>query len=330
MEYRRLGSSGLTVSQFALGCWPFEGGRLWGHQERGDSIRTVHAALAAGITLFDTAESYVGEHSSEEVLGEALDGRRGEALIATKVSAAHLASADLVAACDGSLKRLRTDRIDLFQVHWPNPQVPVADTVGALARLQEAGKVRAVGVCNFGPLDLAEFAAHLRPASDQLPYSLLWRPIEREVQPALVRCGIGAICYSPLAQGLLAGRYRAADEVPEGVARSRLFRGTRPQAVHGEAGCEDELFAALDRVRRIAAGLGQPMATVSLAWVRRQPAVAALLVGARTPEEVALNRPAFEWELPADAAGALAAATEAVQAHLGASPDMWQSPGRMR
>ena len=160
------------------------------------------------------------------------------------------------------------DYVDLYQIHWPNHDVPLADTVGALERLKEQGKIRAIGVSNFAVRDLADVTALTHIETDQLPYSLLWRVIEREIQPVLVEAGIGIICYSSLAQGLLTGRYRDADEVPEGLTQSRWYSSERPRGGHGEPGVETEVFTALDRLRALAAETGLSMATLSLAWVK--------------------------------------------------------------
>jgi aryl-alcohol dehydrogenase-like predicted oxidoreductase len=329
VEYRRLGKSNLNVSVIALGCWPFAGGAYWGDQPEKDSIDTVHAALAAGINFFDTAEGYENGQS-ERVLGKALIGRRSEAIIATKVSGKNLRPADVAVACERSLRNLQMDHVDLYQIHWPNHEVPLADTVGALSRLKEAGKVGAIGVSNFAVRDLTDMLALGECVSDQLPFSLLWRVIEREIQPLCVRKEVGIICYSPLAQGLLTGRYRSAEEVPDGLAQSRWYSGTRPQAQHGEAGAEAEVFAALRDLAGIAAELGIPMATMALAWAKAQPGVTSFLVGARNPEELKWNLPVVDVALGADILGRLAAATEPVKAKLGSNPDMWLVPGRMR
>jgi len=329
MRYNRLGSTDITVSEMALGCWPFIGGHLWGEQRDEDSIAAVHTSLDAGVNFFDTAEGY-GEGYSEQVLGRALAGRREEAVIATKVAPSHLAAADVPAACEESLRNLRTDYIDLYLIHWPNHDIPLAETLGALERLKEQGKLRAIGVCNFGVEDLADVLESGHTEVDQLPYNLLWRPIEHAVLPKAREHGIGLMAYSPLAQGLLAGRYATANEVPDGVARSRHFAATRPQAVHGEPGCETEVFAAIGKVRRIAEDLGQPVADVSLAWVRQQEGVTSVLVGARNAREVELDLPAFELSLDEDVISELSAATEEVKGRLGADPDMWRSENRMR
>lgn len=329
MIYRKPGNTEIDVSVMALGCWPFAGGKVWGEQSDDDSIATVHAALDAGINFFDTAEGYEAGHS-ERVLGRGLLGRRDEAVIATKVSPSHLAEADVIAACEQSLRNLQTDVIDLYQIHWPNWAVPLEETVGALETLQRQGKIRAIGVSNFGVQDLSAILELTDVATDQMPFSLLWRVIEGEVQPLCMDRGVGIICYSPLAQGLLTGRYASADEVPEGLARTRLYADSRPQSQHGEAGCEAEVFAALAEIRRIADGLGQPMAAVALAWVRQQVGVTSFLVGARKPEELAWNLPSLELELSAEVLAELNRVTQPVKRALGSNPDPWMSPSRMR
>ena len=329
MEYRKLGRTDIDVSVMALGCWPFAGGVVWGDQDDNVSIATVHAALDAGINFFDTAEGYENGHS-ERVLGRGLVGRRQEAVIATKVSADHLAPSDLIEACERSLRNLQTDYVDLYQIHWPNWNVPLADTVGALEQLKERGKVRAIGVSNFGIRDLSDLIALTRCETNQLPFSLLWRVIEQRIQPLCLEQGIGIICYSPLAQGLLTGRYASADEVPDGLARTRLYADTRPLAKHGEPGCEVEAFAAVSAIRAIADEIDQPMAEVALAWVRQQPGVTSLLVGARSPDELTRNLPSLQLTLMDDIITRLSAATDEVKAKLGDNPDPWISPSRYR
>lgn len=329
MQYRKLGNTDIDVSVMALGCWPFAGGKVWGHQSDDDSIATVHASLDAGINFFDTAEGYEAG-TSERVLGRGLVGRRDEAVIATKVSPSHLAGADVIAACERSLRNLQTDVIDLYQIHWPNWTVPLEETVGALETLQRQGKIRAIGVSNFGAQDLSAILELTEVVTDQMPFSLLWRVIEGDVLPLCVERNVGIICYSPLAQGLLTGRYTSADDVPDGLARTRLYAASRPQSQHGEAGCEAQVFAALAEIRRIADGLGQPMAAVALAWARRQAGVTSFLVGARKPEELAWNLPSLELELSAEVVAALNRVTEPVKRALGSNPDPWMAPSRMR
>ena len=329
MDYRRLGDTDIEVSAFALGCWPFAGGDVWGEQDDGNSIAAVHAALDAGINFFDTAADY-GAGKSEQVLGEGLLGRRQRAVIATKIGPAHLVPSAVEVACDRSLKSLGTDYIDLYQIHWPNHDVPIEDTWDALCRLVEKGKVRALGVSNFAFQDLTDVLALGGCQSDQLPYNLAWRAIEFEIQPLCVGSGTGIICYSPLAQGVLTGRYNNADEVPEGLARSRHYSKDRPQSIHDEDGCEEELFEAVGKIRYVADQMNQPMASVALAWVRSRPAVLSLLIGARNPKEVGWNIPAAELKLPPDAAAELSTLTERLKEIIGSNPDMWNSANRMR
>jgi myo-inositol catabolism protein IolS len=329
MEYRKLGKTDIDVSVFALGCWPFAGGKVWGDQDDDVSIATVHAALDVGINFFDTAEGYEKGHS-ERVLGRGLEGRRDEAVIATKVSAGHLKPVDIVKACEQSLENLRTDYIDLYQIHWPNWEVPIEVSLKALEDLKASGKVRAIGVSNFGIQDLGDLLGHGHCETNQLNYGLLWRAVEHEILPLCKSNDVGLICYSPLAQGLLTGRYASADEVPDGLARTRWYHKDRAMAKHGEDGCEEEVFEALATIREICDGLGQQMATVSLTWVRQQLGVTSVLVGSRSPEELSWNTPAFDLKLEEDVIGELSAATEVVKGKIGLNPDPWMVPSRMR
>ena len=325
MDYRRLGTTDIEVSSIALGCWPFGAPDTWGPQDDEASIATVRAALDAGINFFDTAEGY-GKGKSEEVLGRGLKGRRQEAVIATKVGSGD--PDQVQEACERSLRYLDTDVIDLYQIHWPRRNVPVADTMGALEGLVEQGKVRAIGVCNFGVGDMGDLPVSTPVVTNQLPYGLLWRPIEHEIQPMCVDRGFGILCYSPLSQGLLTGRYASADEVFEGLRRTRLYAGSRPEANHGEPGCEAEVFAAVERVREIAAQVGASMTAVSLAWARQQPGVTSLLVGARSPEELEEDLPGAELDLAETVLKELAEATYEVKRKLGRNPDMWMAESR--
>jgi len=330
LRYKSLGNSGIKVSEFALGCWAFAGGSVWGPQDDGISISTVHSALDNGVTFFDTAEGYNDDFHSEEILGRALAGRRSEAVIATKISPSHLAPDLVEETCNASLIRLRTDCIDLYQIHWPNHAVLIQDTMEALLKLSDTGKIRSVGVCNFGAGDLTDVLESADIVSDQLPYNLLWRPIEIEILPKCLERNVGLICYSPLAQGLLTGRYAIPDEVPDGLSRSRLFSQERPLANHGETGCESETFDAIAKVVEVANKLGEHPAKVSLSWVRSRPGITSLLVGARSPDELQSNIPAFEYELPEFVADELTNATENVRLKLGSNADMWKGDNRMR
>ncbi len=329
MDYRLLGGTKIEVSVVALGCWSFAGDAYWGPQEDRDSIATVRAALDEGVNFFDTAESY-GAGRSEIVLGQALKGRREDAVIATKVSHGQGAPAEIEAACTRSLQNLDTDFIDLYQVHWPFRDTPVELTLDVMEKLRRQGKIRTYGVCNFGARDLAELAPFGDCATDQLPYSLLARAIEYEIQPRCVEQNIGIICYTPLAQGLLTGRYATANEVPAPRAISRHFDGRRNGARHGEDGCEAEVFEALSKIDAIARDLEEPMAAVALAWVRQQAGVTALLTGARNPDELRENIRGASLRLDVGNVQALGTATLGVKEKLGANADLWSSSAQSR
>jgi aryl-alcohol dehydrogenase-like predicted oxidoreductase len=329
MKYQKLGKTDITVSTMTLGCWAFAGGPLWGPQDDADSIATVHAALDAGITFFDTAEGY-GRGHTETVLGQALAGRRDKVVIATKVGRGNLTSEGVQQACDNSLRRLQTDYIDLYQIHWRDHAIPLAETMEALEKLREQGKVRAIGVCNFGMQDMAELATAGRSETNQIPYSMLWRAIEFEIRQKCIEQGMGILPYSVLTQALLTGKYATPDDVPEGRARSRHFSKNRPQSRHSEDGCETETFAAIDRVRQISQRIGHPMANVSMAWLLQQPGITSIIVGARNPGQIKRNVEAVDLKLSPEIITELNEATDEVKQKLGPNPDMWQSQSRFR
>ena len=322
MQRRQLGNSSLMVSPIAVGFWGIIGGDYWGEQNETDTINTAHAALDAGINFFDTAEGY-GDGYSEEMLGRALKGRRDEAIIASKVGQRNLAPAALRAACEGSLRRLDTDHIDLYQVHWPRRDIPFDDTMSALFDLQREGKIDVIGVSNFGQLDMPDMLQCGRYEANQLPYSMLWRAIEFDIQPICVERNISILPYSPLNQALLTGRYRHADEMPYSRTRTRHFRGDRRDSRHGTAGFEAETFAAVDAIREICADIGQEMVHVALAWLLHKPAVTSVLAGARSVQQVESNLIAGSLSLSDETMRRLDEATADLKAKLGPDPDMW-------
>lgn len=329
MRYVKLGQTDITVSVVAMGCWALVSDLNWGRQEEADSVATIYAALDAGVNVFDTAEAY-GDGDSEAVLGQALAGIRHEVVIATKVSPNHLAGDEVVRACERSLGRLRTDYIDLYQIHWASRTVPLVETWGALEKLVDQGKVRALGVSNFGVQDLDDLLGVGRCETDQLPYSLVWRAIEYEIRQKCIDHEIGILGYSPLAQGLLTGKFSSPDEVPEGRARSRHFSSQRPLTRHGEPGCEAELFEAIEEVRRISQALHEPMERVAIAWLLHQPGVTAAIVGARRPEQIQKNVTAVDLELSPEVIEELNDVTDELKQELGPNPDVWQSDSRFR
>jgi aryl-alcohol dehydrogenase-like predicted oxidoreductase len=332
MEYATLGKSDLEVSAVTMGLWNVAGGVTWGETDPGEAIEAIDAAVGAGITTFDTAEAY-GDGTSERILGEAIESHDRETLqIATKAWPDNHRAEDLKSACRASLDRLGTDYLDLYYLHYPNEDVPFAETFGALADLREAGLIREVAVSNFGVEQLAEAreASPVPIVANQVPYSLLWRAIEFEVLEACLESDTSIVAYSPLAQGLLTGAYHEPDEVPDGVARTRHFGRDRPHARHGEAGAEDRTFETIDRIRDVCADAGRPMAEVALAWVLDRAVVASAVAGSTTPEHVRANAAAAGVDLDPAVTERLEAATGALKTALGPNPDPWQSDSRYR
>ncbi len=329
VNHKKIGKSELPVSEIVMGCWALGGGVTWGDQDELVSLKTIRKALDLGITTFDTAEIY-NAGQSEIVLGKGLKGVREKAIIASKVWLDNMAKNKVVAACEGSLRRLQTDYIDLYQIHWANFDVPLEDTVGSLLELQEAGKIREIGVCNFGPQDLKSILQLCDITSNQAAYSLLFRGIEYEILPACVDRGIGVLAYSPLAQGLLTGMFHRPEDVDNERARTRFYSPKRPHTEHTESGCEEEAFAAIAEIRSIAKELNQPMSRIALSWVRQQVGVIGVLAGARTPEELEEDVQAVDLFLPPDIIGRLAAITGRVKRILGPSADLWSSNKRIR
>ncbi len=291
MEKRRIGS--LEVSVAGLGCNNF-GWRI-GYEP---AKAVVDAALAAGVNFFDTADSY-GSGESEEFLGRALRGRRNDVIIATKFGwkiddQRGGAKPDYVRrAAEASLSRLGTDWIDLYQLHRPDPETPVADTLGALDELVRAGKVREIGCSNFSAEQIREAEAAVRKSaarfvSVQNQYSLLHREPEAGVIPECVRRGLAFLPYFPLANGLLTGKYRPGAPVPSG---SRAADGFGPK-IFTERNLE--IAAAL---ADYAKQRGHTLLELAMSWLATRPPVASVIAGAKTPEQVQANAAAVAWRI---------------------------------
>jgi aryl-alcohol dehydrogenase-like predicted oxidoreductase len=306
LETRRIGS--LEVSLAGLGCNNF-GWRI----DVAASAAAVNAALDAGINFFDTADMY-GAGASEEFLGRALGSRRNGVLIATKFGMKldverRGASPDYVRrAVEDSLRRLGTDRIDLYQLHQPDPEVPIADTLGALDGLVRSGKVREIGCSNFSREQLGEADAAVREGaarfvSVQNQYSMVHREPEADVIPECVRSGIAFLPYFPLANGLLTGKYRRGQPHPEG---SRARDGFGPKVF------TDENLALVESLTEFASARGHSMLELAVSWLAAQPAVASVIAGAKSPEQVKANASAAGWRMTAeDLAGVEAILTPA-------------------
>lgn len=298
MELVRLGDSGLTASRVGLGCNNF-GGRV-----DFDATRAVvDAALDAGITFLDTAEVYGNGGDSERFLGGLLEGRRDRVVLATKFAWAggsgQGSAPEVRRALDGSLGRLRTDYVDLYYLHRPDPTTPIAETLGALDELVRAGKVRAIGCSNFSAEQLAEadrVAGELgtvRFTVLQNHYNLLHRDDDADVLPLCRELGVSYIPYFPLASGLLTGKYRRGEPAPE---------GTR---LHGRE-IEDERFERIDALSAFAAARDHSLHELAISALASTPGVGSVIAGATKPEQVCANAKAATWRLTADELDALA------------------------
>lgn len=313
LEHRSLGRSGLQVSSLSLGAMTFgdSQGFMKGVTATDDEARRIlDASLDAGIDLVDTADVY-GDGRSEELLGEWLLGRRQKVVLATKCrfplgprgsagpNDRGLSRRHVIQACDDSLRRLRTDWIDLYQTHLEDPAVPIEETLRALDDLVRAGKVRYAGCSNYSAYRLVEslWAADRRSTvayeSVQLEWSLAVRGAEREVVPACRAFGLGILVWSPLARGFLSGKYRRGEPPPKG---SRLE--TRKEAMRSLD--QDRTWRILDAVRSVADARGTTPAAVALAWLLARSEVSSVIVGARTVDQLRENIAAAELVLGQD------------------------------
>jgi aryl-alcohol dehydrogenase-like predicted oxidoreductase len=311
MRYRPMGRSGLVVSVVGLGC-----NNLGKRVYRDGAAALLDAAQEVGLTLLDTADIYgrpVEAGASETILGEVLEGRRDEFVVATKfgMDMGGLNGADFGArgsrryirrAVEGSLRRLRTDYIDLYQYHRPDGITPVEETLAALQELVTEGKVRYLGSSNFAGWQVTDAVwtartGHLTPfVSEESEYSLLHREIEADLVPALEHHGIGLLPFFPLAGGILTGKVRRGGQAPE---------GSRLREERWAAGLTDEVFTVLEELEEFAAERGISVLDVAIGWLAAQPTVSSVIAGATKPEQVRTNAAAAEWEPTADDLAAL-------------------------
>ncbi len=300
MEKRKLGQSSLEVSAVGLGCNNF-GGRT----DLASTRAVVHKALDLGVTLFDTADIYGDKGKSEEFLGEVLGSRRKDIVLATKFGMPMTGSAKprdasrayAMKAVEASLKRLRTDWIDLYQVHRPDPKTPIEETLHALHDLVKQGKVRAIGCSNYsaseldGAQDAAAREAVTAFVTCQDEYSLLARDIERARVPAMERLGVSLLPYFPLASGLLTGKYRRNAEAPRGA---RLATGSH----HSSEFVNARNWDLVEKLDAVATRTGHTMLELAFGWLLAKPTIGSVIAGATRPEQIeqnvaaAANRPA--------------------------------------
>jgi aryl-alcohol dehydrogenase-like predicted oxidoreductase len=302
MEHRKLGATGISVSPLCLGAMMFG---AWGNTDHDESIAIIHAALDAGINFIDTADVY-SRGESEKIVGKALkDGRRDSVVLATK---AHGRMHDtdpnqfgnsrrwLVKEVEASLKRLKTDWIDLYQIHRPEPDTDIDQTLGALSDLVAAGKVRAIGSSTFPAWQIvqaqwvAEKRGRERFMCEQPPYSMLIRAVERDVLPACEEYGMGVIGWSPLAGGWLSGRYTKGGESPGESRRAQMIPSRYDMSIPGN----QAKLAAAEKLAEVAEQAGMPLIEMSIRFVTSHRAVTAAIIGPRTMEQLQSQLPALE------------------------------------
>lgn len=314
MDYRTLGTSGIEVSPVIFGAWAI-GEWMWGPQDHNDAIAAIRTALDAGINAIDTAAVY-GFGRSEELIAEALQGRRREDVVLltkfglrwdhgekgtvrffeTKDMAGRVLSIykyaspeSVIEECEQSLRRLKTEYIDVYQIHWPDEATPIEETFGAVARLIEQGKVRAAGVSNCTPEQIARANAVTPLATSQPPFSMLLRDAEKDVIPFCRENHVGVIVYSPLQRGLLTGKIKPGHVFAEGDHRAGnvFFKPENIQAVN----------SFLENIRPLAEAHNATLAQLVIAWTIRQPGVTAALVGARNAKQAVENAAAMRLTL---------------------------------
>jgi len=228
------------------------------------------------------------------------------------------------------LKRLNTDYIDIYYLHWPDWNIPFSETIKTMEKLKKDGKIRMVGVSNFGKRDLREILKYCDVKINQLAYNLLFRAIEYEILPECIEKGVGLACYSPLAEALLTGKFATPDEVPIERARTRLFSKNRPQSRHNENGVEPETFVAIREIQKVAEALSVSISELSLSWLLHRKGISVVVVGSRKPYQIIQNAGASELKLSNDIMKKLDHVTENLKEKLGSNPDMWQTVPRIR
>jgi len=314
MQMRQLGQSDVKVSPVIFGAWAI-GGWMWGGSEEKESIAAIRASVEAGANTIDTAAVY-GMGYSEELVGRAIKGIRDKVIIATKcgmrwdtpegtdpwqqkdnqgrdITIRKNSRLDsIIHECELSLKRLGVETIDLYQIHWPDTSTPVEESMKAMTQLKEQGKIRAIGVSNYDAKWLADAMKVAPLASDQPPYSLIQRKIEKEVLPFCRQHNIGVIVYSPLERGLLAGAVSPDRKFPPGDHRA----GHKYFTVENRK----RVLTALEKIKPIAQRHGASLAQLAINWTVHEPGITAALVGARNAEQATHNAQALQFKLSDD------------------------------
>ncbi|MBC8528629.1 aldo/keto reductase [Christensenellaceae bacterium NSJ-44] len=300
MRFKELGKSGIKVSAIAVGSWALGGGPAWGDNDEKQSIAALHSAFDHGINLVDTAPTY-GLGLSETIVGKALQGRRDKVVLATKcglgldkpggtqrVNRGEYES--IMSQVEESLTRLNTDYIDLYQIHWPDYLTPVDETMAALVKLKEQGKIRAIGVSNFDEALLAAAMDCGQIDCQQPQYSLL-HTVNEPIMEFGAQRGVGVLSYGSLGSGVLSGKYKEKPVFPQGDARNAMY------APFFQEPMWTKITQLLDVLRQIAQAHEVPVGQVAINWSLKHPYMTAALVGVRTPEQAAQNAAAGDWEL---------------------------------
>ena len=287
MQYRELGGSGIKISIVALGCWAMGGSHGWRYQEDKDSIDTIHRALDIGINFIDTAPVY-GYGRADEIVGKALRNRREKVILATKVGISwgkdgeyrNATRERVFEEIEESLRRLQTDYIDLYQVHWPDPKTPIEETATALSELLKKGKIRAAGISNYAVEEMKEFMKYCPLASLQPFYNMFGREIDKKILPFCQENDIGIIAYSPLYNGILTGKFFRGAEIPDDLRRNNLeLKGKR----------FDINLKAIKKLDEIARKYNHSLAQLAISWVISQPGITSAICGARRTSQIEEN-----------------------------------------
>ena len=346
MNKEILGNSDISVTAMTIGCWPFGNGDYWGDQSQQDVNSVVAAALDLGVNTFDTAEVY-NDGESERSLGKALKAYRDKAVVISKINPSNCRH--VRRHCIESLKRLDMDYLDVYMIHWPINTLAVKhftsnetiiespptieETCRQLDELKKEGLIRSIGISNFGRMQMEEVAATgIRIDVNELTYNIVSRAIEAEIVPYCIKHNISIIGSMGLQQGLLAGIYQTADDVPKHQAHSRHFAQFRGEETsrHDEEGAEQEIFDVVDQLRKIAADMNIHIAQLSIAWILKKPFIASTLVGSRNLDELKMNVKACTLTISDEVEALIDKISLPTLEKLGNSPDYYEHRSKSR
>ncbi len=311
MEYRQIGNTGISISEITFGAWAI-GGWMWGGSDEKDAKAAIETAIGLGMTTIDTAPAY-GFGKSESLVGQVIKNKRDKVQVLTKYGlrwdtdkgtfhfntrnekgekiAMHKYAGpeNVIRECEESLQRLNTDYIDLYQIHWPDLSTPIEDTMEAVLKLKEQGKIRATGVCNYDVEQMKRADKVVTIETNQVPYSMVLRDIEADVMPYCEETGKGILAYSPLQRGLLTGKITPGYKFKEG--------DHRPSTPHFKEPNLSRINHFLDSIKPLAGEAGISLTQLVIYWTLQQPAILSALVGARDPEQVKENAGAGDVRL---------------------------------